>query len=83
MLYSRFDTGYTQIPLVLSTAQNGCQPKITAFDRAMTVNDTSELVADRDYTAVDGLVDSRSLHLLYTTDSVDSTGRTNDITHAF
>ena len=38
----------------MSPALKGCRPKIMAFDRAVTVNDTSELVADRDYAAVDG-----------------------------
>ena len=37
-----------------STALKGCRPKIMAFDRAIKVNDTSELVTDRDYTAADG-----------------------------
>ena len=37
------------------TAQNSCRPRITTFDRAIAVIDTSDLTVDRDYTVVDGL----------------------------
>ena len=59
--------------------QNGCQPRIT-FNLAIIANDTSELAVhqDLDFTAVAmASVDSRSLHVRYMVDSVDSTGRTN------
>ena len=57
--------------------QNGCQPRITAFVRAITVNDTSELAVLR---LLMDWVDNMFAHVWYRTDSVDSTGKTNGIT---
>ena len=52
--------GNTKIPSCavdqVNTAQNGCRPRTTAFAQAITVNNTSELAHNRDYTAVNGLV---------------------------
>ena len=39
----------------VDTEQNGCRTRIMAFDRAIMVNDTSDMAVNRDYTAVDGL----------------------------
>ena len=58
----------------------GCRPRITAFDRVITVNVTSDLAVDRDNTAVDASVDSRFLHVMVYESRVDSTGSTFRLT---
>ena len=73
--------GNTNIPTCavdrVDTAQNNCHLRNKAFNQAITVNDTRELAVDPDYTAIDGLVNNRFLHLWYMIDSFDTTGRPN------
>ena len=71
------------VPVLSTESQNGCRPRITAFVRAITVNDTSDIGAiDRDYsyTAFDEFGRQQVLHVWYMIDSVDSTVRINGIT---
>ena len=57
----------------VGSLQNDCRPRIKAFDRAVTVNDSSDYWQSNETKRLSiHLVDSRFLHVWYKTDSVDS-----------